>query len=45
MMDIYNENRQKKLLVQFIVGLLFLFVIRDIVGIAINKYLFLFRSI
>lgn len=45
MMDIYNENRQKKLLVQFIVGLLFLFVIRDIVGIAINKYLFLFYCI
>ena len=42
MMDIYKENRQKNLLIYFIVGLILLFVLRDIVGVAINKYFFLF---
>lgn len=42
MMDIYKENRQKNLLIHFIVGLILLFVLRDIVGVAINKYFFLF---
>lgn len=45
MMDIYKENRQKNLLIHFIVGLILLFVLRDIVGVAINKYFLFYCTI